>query len=91
MWLENLVNDSYLFSPAATMGIENRIYSVVAWGMLEFKGFNRRSKSLRLAINVSKNIFGYVSNSTQFSTIITEPYITSCLPKQFDPKRLYLL
>ena len=25
MWLENLVEDSYLFSPAATMGIENRI------------------------------------------------------------------
>jgi len=25
MWLENLVKDSYLFSPAAKTGIENRI------------------------------------------------------------------
>ena len=25
MWLENLVKDSCLFSPAVTMGIENRI------------------------------------------------------------------
>jgi hypothetical protein len=34
MWLENLVKNSYLFTPAATMGIENRIYSVVACRML---------------------------------------------------------